>query len=189
MDKFHVTFTVFWPAFQFIPFANNTYCYITRLLTGTKSRSSSIHSFILQRLYCRASKLFTSDWWPPKCVKAWYVLTDFMSGQGLLECTIKQQEDIWSTDVAVPSMYAFTGITHKAPALIFKSVCVCVCLCATDRGDARGKPRRLHPRRCDQWDRGESVQQTQVRTHNTTGVRWFQSCVYVRSTFHRRLSR
>lgn len=52
-----------------------------------------------------------------------------MSGEGLLECTIKQQEDIWSTDVAVPSMYGFTGIIHKAPALIFKSKCMCVCAC------------------------------------------------------------
>lgn len=41
---------------------------------------------------------------------------------------------------------------------------MCVCLCVIDRGDARGKPRRLHPRSRDQWDGGEPVQQTQVRT-------------------------
>ena len=41
-----------------------------------------------------------------------------------------------------------------------------MCLCVTDWSHARGKPRRLHPRCCDQWDGGESLQQTQVRTEH-----------------------
>ena len=45
-----------------------------------------------------------------------------------------------------------------------------MCLCVTDWSHARGKPRRLHPRCCDQWDGGEPLQQTQVRTEHTCCV-------------------
>ena len=88
----------------------------------------------------------------------WYLLTPTPPNGSKLEKTFSRPEDL---------QYVCILDDDKAPALMIKllcvSVCVCVCLCVTDWGDARGKPRRLEPRHRDQWDRGESVQQAQVR--------------------------